>query len=112
RCWPDTKGPCRNGELTSGPLESICAFCSQSRQRATAQSARQFMQQVEAQRRMGVLELATWKKGLNWFFGEAARAQVRVPEGEQKGARSQRGLQMKVPPPAATALGGTEWARR
>jgi len=87
-------------------------FCSQSRQRATAQSARQFMQQFEAQRRMGVLELATWKKGLNWFFGEAARAQVRVPEGEQTGARSQGGLQMKVPPLAATDLGGSEWERR
>lgn len=85
-------------------------FCKQSRQRATLESARQFMQQVEAKRRLGVSELAIWKEGLNWFFREAGP--LRSPVVEPAGGGSHGGLQMKVPPLAATDLGGPEWERR
>jgi hypothetical protein len=43
-------------------------FCKQSRQRATVASARRFMEQVQQRQRLGVLQMATWKEGLNWFF--------------------------------------------
>ena len=45
-------------------------FCKVSHQRASVASARKFMAQVEAQRRLGVSQVARWKEALNWFFGE------------------------------------------
>jgi len=55
-------------------------FCKESRQRATVESARQFMLEMETQRRLGKSQLADWKAALNWFFEEA---------GRQTGDRSQ-----------------------
>ena len=46
-------------------------FCKRSRQRATVDSARKFMEQVEARHRLGVSQLASWKAALNWFFRAA-----------------------------------------
>jgi hypothetical protein len=46
-------------------------FCKQSRQQATVESARKFMEQVEGRRRLGVSQLAAWKAALNWFFRTA-----------------------------------------
>jgi hypothetical protein len=46
-------------------------FCKRSRQRATVASAREFMEQVEGRRRLGVRQLATWKLALNWFFNNS-----------------------------------------
>src|SRR5208283_5802669 len=48
-------------------------FCKQTRQRATVDSARQFMSDIEQQRRLSVSQLATWRAALNWFFQEAAK---------------------------------------
>ena len=93
-------------------------FCKMSRQQATVASARQFMVQVEGQRRLGTSQLATWKEGLNWFFKAAAK-------GSQNGERSAPTVKqacpagavrppqvMVVPPLAAADLGGPEWERR
>ena len=93
-------------------------FCKQSRQRATVDSARQFIVQVEGQRQLGSSQLATWKEALNWFFKAAKQG------GSQGGkiycliepAASGRAIkttgQMAVPPLAATDLGGPEWERK
>jgi len=92
-------------------------FCKASRQRATVASARQFMEQMERQRRLGVSQLATWKEALNWFFRSAREVpkessgfsgQRSVCRDEKKVARNV----MQVPPLAAADLGGTEWERR
>ena len=48
-------------------------FCKESRQRATVDSARQFMQETEAERQLGKSQLANWKAALNWFFEEAGK---------------------------------------
>jgi hypothetical protein len=103
-------------------------FCKASRQRATVASAREFMAQVEGQKRSGVSQLAIWKEGLNWFFKAAAAspnhqssiANSQIPPlgyepttSMQKpaGAAGARNV-MDVPPLAAADLGGAEWERR
>jgi len=76
------------------------------------------MTQVEGQRRLGALQLATWKEALNWFFRAALK-------GSQKGEPKQSAPNQQsptpatkppqviaVPPLAATDLGGPEWERR
>jgi Phage integrase, N-terminal SAM-like domain len=55
-------------------ISQFLLFCRRSRQRATLESARAFMAQVQAGGRLGVSQTAAWKAGLNWFFGEARRA--------------------------------------
>ena len=90
-------------------------FCKTSRQRATVASARQFMAQVEGQRRLGTLQLATWKEALNWFFKAAASQKERQnqPTWKQPSvAEASKSLKMAVPPLAATDLGGPEWERQ
>jgi hypothetical protein len=77
-------------------------FCKQTRQRATVASARQFMQEREAQRRLGAADLAAWKEGVNWFFREAGKS-----GGVHSGAVL-RGL----PTLAAADLGRSEWEQR
>ncbi|MEI8288760.1 MAG: hypothetical protein WCH99_04760 [Verrucomicrobiota bacterium] len=47
------------------------AFCKRSRQRATVASAREFMERLAAQCRLGQVQLASWQTALNWFFKEA-----------------------------------------
>jgi len=93
-------------------------FCKQSRQRATVDSARQFMGEIEQQRRLGVSQLATWKAALNWFFQEAGKQRDTGawPVGQQRsrghntGATSAPGLVMTdVPTLGAADLGKTEW---
>jgi integron integrase len=86
-------------------------FCKQSRQRATVASARLFMEQAEARRRLGVSQLAAWKAGLNWFFKTAKSSpphsgmtQTRRPVPPCAWA--------KEPPLAATDLGGPDWERK
>lgn len=117
------------------------SFCKQSRQRATVESARKFMEQVEGRRRLGVSQLAVWKAALNWFFksakGELSPANLSssrpryalaqptatfsrpMGEGREREKRStlssQRGTPCvcgKEPPLAATDLGGPEWERK
>ena len=47
------------------------SFCKRARQRATVASARLFMAEVEARRRLSQSHLALWKEALNWFFTTA-----------------------------------------
>ena len=94
-------------------LTSYLRFCKQTRQRATVASARQFMKQVEGQGRLGVAQVASWKAALNWFFkaGTAQRSSaVRMPSPSAPSRTSL--FAGKVPPLAATDLGGPEWERK
>jgi hypothetical protein len=86
-------------------IGSYLRFCKQSRQRTTVASARQFMQQIEAQRRSSRSQLDTWKQALNWFFQAGARRPASASRREEV-------FMAKVPPPAATDLGGSEWERK
>jgi integron integrase len=93
------------------------SFCKRARQRATVTSARLFMAEVEAQRRLSRSQLAVWKAALNWFFTASA------PSGGAPGgapslvAKFQTDpvakpcVRSKEPPLAATDLGGPEWER-
>jgi integron integrase len=81
-------------------------FCKQSRQRATVASARMFMVQVDARRRLGASQMATWKAALNWFFHAAASGGARSSQLPKPCARA------KEPPLAAMDLGGPEWERK
>ena len=86
-------------------------FCKQSRQQATVASARKFMEQVEARRRLGVSQLAAWKAALNWFF----RTAKSLPPNPGLAHPSQRAtpcVREKEPPLAATDLGGPEWEKK
>lgn len=100
-------------------------FCKRSRQRATVESARMFMVQVEARRRLGVSQMATWKAGLNWFFKNSKQqtnhaltrpaATLAQPMGEglmRRGEPAKPCAREKEPPLAATDLGGPEWERK
>ena len=97
-------------------LVEYLRFCKVSRQRATVHSARQFMKEVEGGRRLGVSQLATWKKALNWFFKEGAKGSDSRCEGGKASPPGPSALAspsvMSVPPLAATDLGGPEWERR
>src|ERR1039458_5803204 len=87
------------------------SFCKRSRQRATVDSARKFMEQVEARHRLGVSQLASWKAALNWFFRTAKSS----PANPGMVHTSQRGTPCvwdKEPPLAATDLGGPEWEQK
>jgi integron integrase len=86
-------------------------FCKQSRQRATVASARQFMDQTEGRRRLGVSQLASWKAGLNWFF-KAARSSPANFRTAQTSRRVTPCVRAKEPPLAATDLGGPDWERK
>jgi integron integrase len=81
-------------------------FCKQSRQRATVASARMFMVQVDARRRLRASQMATWKAALNWFFRPAASGGARSSQLPKPCARA------KEPPLAAMDLGGPEWERK
>jgi len=86
-------------------------FCKRSRQRATVESARKFMEQVEAQRRLGVSQRASWKAALNWFFraAKSSPADVGMAHPSQRATPCVRG---KEPPLAVTDMGGPEWERK
>ncbi len=75
-------------------------FCRQKRQRATVDSARQFMGELEQQRQLSVAQAATWKAAMNWFFQEAGAGSP--PEPVMTG----------VPTLGAADLGKTEWEQR
>ncbi|MGP8022233.1 MAG: integron integrase [Limisphaerales bacterium] len=84
------------------------AFCRRARQRATVESARAFMAEVQTRRQLGISQTAAWKEGLNWFFRQAhlAARKVSGPEPSPRPvARS------KEPPLAAIDLGGPGWER-
>jgi len=87
------------------------SFCKQSHQRATVDSARKFMEQVEARHRLGVSQLASWKAALNWFF-RTAKSSPPHPGMVQPGQRATPCSRDKEPPLAATDLGGPEWEQK
>ncbi|MEI6195311.1 MAG: integron integrase [Verrucomicrobiota bacterium] len=87
------------------------AFCKQARQRATVASARHFMEQVEAKRRLGRLQLATWKLALNWFF-KAAQSPTAEPGTANTSQLATPCSRDKEPPLAAKDLGGPEWEQQ
>lgn len=92
-------------------------FCKLSRQRATVASAREFMAEVEGQRRLSVSHLENWKEALRWFFREAGKqSSTGVPpvsfRADQSHGRDARATLTDVPTVGATDLGKTEWERR
>jgi len=104
------------------------SFCKRSRQRATVASARLFMAEVEARRRLSRSQLELWRAGLNWFFKAAPgskrlKIEMVKPENGNVGSltsdlspkAARREIQPcargKEPPLAATDLGGPEWER-
>jgi integron integrase len=99
------------------------SFCKRTRQRATLDSARLFMAEVEGRRRLSRSQLAVWKAGLNWFFTAAQGKKLEAESGEHltpdpSPHPMRRGEPLakpcargKEPPLAATDLGGPEWER-
>ena len=92
-------------------------FCKESRQRATVDSARQFMQEVEAQRQLGKSQLANWKAALNWFFEEAGKqpeARSQNPEVRRmtKASGTDAANITDVPTLGAADLGKADWERK
>ena len=49
-------------------LIQFLRFCKQTHQRATVEAARQFMRDLDGQRRLGTSQARLWKDALNWFF--------------------------------------------
>ena len=123
-------------------IVSYLTFCKRARQRATVVSARLFMAEVEAQRRLSQSQLAVWKAALNWFFKMAPAG---APSGGAPGGKANLSIQKnglsspqprpirpthapqdspvmdqpsepctqdKEPPLAATDLGGPVWEQR
>ena len=88
---------------------SYLRFCGQTRQRATVESARQFMAQVQERRRLGVSQLAMWKAALNWFFRAGAKQEAAAQPAT---VVLPTFAKAKVPPLAAADLGGPEWERK
>ncbi len=94
-------------------LTAYLRFCKESRQRATVVSARQFMKQVEGQQRLGVSQLAAWKAALNWFFKAGSSQEPPAVSRPSPPPQNYAALfSAKVPPLAATDLGGAEWERK
>jgi integron integrase len=100
-------------------------FCKRARQRATPGSARLFMAEVEARRRLSRSQLAVWKAALNWFFQMAKTAPApSAPSGEAGFRRAPATFDPvalappsgacargKEPPLAASDMGGPAWER-
>ena len=105
-------------------IVGFLTFCKRARQRATVTSARLFMAEVEARRRLSLSQLAVWKAALNWFFTTSLSAPS-APSAPSGGAPSSGTLPVqsqadlvakpcvhgKEPPLAATDLGGPVWER-
>jgi len=92
------------------------SFCKRSRQRATVASARSFMAEVEARRRLGRSQLAAWKGALNWFFKLAGSRPTNFADGRAENfltsapaspAWAERGPGAAMDPPAA----GCAWRK-
>jgi len=107
-------------ELYRVALLQYLRFCKESRQRATLDSARQFMQQQEAKRRLDAAGLAEWKAALNWFFRAAkqptapATNKVAPPPSPAPFRRPGANAELTatgLPTLGATDLGRTEWER-
>jgi integron integrase len=58
-------------------------FCKQTRQRATVDSARQFIAQVPTQQHVAVSQLANWKEAIRWFFRAGSQAPLPHPPASE-----------------------------
>jgi integron integrase len=100
-------------------------FCKQTGQKATVTSARQFMQEVEAQRRLGSSQLGNWREAIRWFFREGGKqkpaGEWRAPlrRGHQSASRIADATERvapntmaDVPSLGAADTGCEEWERR
>jgi integron integrase len=90
-------------------------FCKETRQRATVESARAFIESVQEQRMVSLSMLANWKEALNWFFKEAAKqplgTALRTDRSPQPRARAGN-VMTDVPSRGAADMGKTAWERR
>jgi len=115
--WADVLARVRLKELERRAyrlaIMEYLGFCKRSRQRATLASARMFMTEVEARRRLGKQQLATWKAAINWFFkmaqGETLKAEILKAEMRGSNPVATPCASGKEPPLAATDLGGPSW---
>ena len=139
--WPDALQQLRLPPLRRQQyrlaLIRYLRFCKHTRQRATVESARGFMETVHAQRMLSLSMLATWKEALNWFFTEGrkqteavATARRAVRSHDSRGARGDSRVRREaascedgatarpgntitdVPTLGAADMGQTVWERR
>jgi integron integrase len=95
-------------------------FCKETRQRATIESARAFIESVQQQRMLSLSLLATWKEALNWFFKEGQKQPVELDRRTSCTVSSQGTARRSVPTNCMTDvptfgagdLGRTPWERR
>ena len=105
--WPDALRtlrlpPIHRQQYRLGIIQYL-RFCKETRQPATVESARAFMEQTEAQRRLSASMLAKWKQAINWFFEEGQK-----PATNQVGpnrVRREAGTQTRKP----FARGNSVW---
>ena len=86
-------------------------FLKQLRQPATVESAREFIAQVESERRLAVSQLENWKEGIRWFFREGAKQPARPPLGARRSSPAGNTI-ADVPTQGAADLGSTDWEKR
>ena len=86
-------------------------FCKLSHQRATIDSAREFMQGAVSQRHLNLAQQDLWKAALNWFFQSSKSTSLNPPSTETRQI-SAPCSQDKVPPLAARDLGGPPWEQK
>jgi integron integrase len=95
-------------------------FCKQSHQRVTVDSARQFMAETEAHRRLAPSQLENWKEAIRWFFREGRKQTARVDRQASRVALTERTARRSVsasaltdiPTRGAADLGDTDWERK
>jgi len=93
-------------------------FCKETRQQATVDSARAFMDEIAAQRTLGATMLLRWKEAINWFFTEGRkRTGVRSQKSEFRRTGRASGTDAAtpgtdVPLPAGGDLGKAEWEKK
>ena len=95
-------------------------FCKQSQQQATVESARQFIREVEEDRRLGRTQLEHWREALRWFFKEGGKTQGGTAGLAVRNFNRVRGVDparpthviADVPTLGAADMGKTDWERR
>ena len=96
-------------------LLQFLRFCKQTRQAATVTSARQFIQDRQAQRLLSEPNRVLWQDALNWFFREAGRQGRPIgsaPHLSPLDSKARSGpLLSGVPTLGAADLGRAEWER-
>ena len=93
-------------------------FCKETRQQATVDSARAFMDEIAAQRTLSATMLGRWKEAINWFLTEGQkRTGDSSQNSEFRRADKASGTDAAtpgtdVPPPAGGDLGKAEWEQK